>query len=82
MHLVEEVQHGFRQKFPLGEMPKPIFIGINIILYAFCFATFLLSIRSSSLAIPFTWILAIAMLMNGAGHIGIMSVRRRYFHGG
>lgn len=82
MHLVEEVKTGFRSRFPLGEMPRPLFVGINIVVYAFCFATLILSARGDVLAIPFAWIFAVAMLLNGLGHVGIMAVRRGYFPGG
>jgi hypothetical protein len=82
MHLVEEVKTGFRKKMLIGEIPRPLFVGLNILLYAFCFATFFLSVRGYALAIPLTWIFAIGMLLNGVGHIGIMIVRRSYFPGG
>ena len=82
MHLVEEVRTGFRKKLPLGEMPKSLFVGINVFIYAFCFTTFFLSVRRDGLAIPFSWTFAIAMLMNGIGHIGIMALNRKYFPGG
>jgi hypothetical protein len=82
MHLVEEVKTGFRKKMLIGEMPRSLFVGLNILLYAFCFTTLGLSVRGHALAIPLTWIFAIAMLLNGVGHIGIMIVRRSYFPGG
>jgi hypothetical protein len=82
MHLVEEVKTGFRKKIPIGEMPRPLFVGLNILLYAFCFKTLFLSVRGHTSAVPLTWIFAIGMLLNGAGHIGIMVVRRSYFPGG
>ena len=82
VHLVEEVKTGFRKKLPIGEMPKPLFIGINVVVYAFCFTTLLLSARGHELATLFAWVFAIAMLMNGIGHIGMMLVRREYFPGG
>lgn len=82
IHLTEEIKTGFRKKLPIVEMPKSLFIGINIIIYTFCFTTLFLSIRACELAIPFSWILAIAMLINGIGHIGIMAVKREYFPGG
>ena len=82
VHLVEEIKTGFRKKLPIGEMPKPLFIGINVVVYAFCFTTLLLSARGHELATPFAWVFAIAMLMNGIGHIGMMLVRREYFPGG
>jgi hypothetical protein len=82
LHLGEEVKTGFREKFPLGEMPRPLFIGLNIIVYTFCFATLFLSAQGHELAIPLAWIFALAMLANGAIHIGMMALRRRYFPGG
>ena len=82
VHLVEEVKTGFRKKLPIGEMPRLLFIGINFVVYAFCFTTLVLCLRGNDLAIPFAWIFAIAMLMNGIGHIGIMVIRREYFPGG
>jgi hypothetical protein len=81
VHLVEEVKTGFRKKLPIGEMPRLLFIGINVVVYAFCFTTLLLSAHGNELTIPFAWVFAIAMLMNGIGHIGIMLVRRKYFPG-
>jgi hypothetical protein len=82
VHLAEEVKTGFRKKLPIGEMPGLLFIGINVVVYAFCFTTLLLSARGHELATPFAWVFAIAMLMNGIGHIGMMLVRREYFPGG
>lgn len=82
MHLVEEVKTGFRKKIPIGEMSRPLFVGLNILIYAFCFTTFFLSVHGHASAITLTWIFAIGMLLNGAGHIGIMVVRRSYFPGG
>ena len=82
MHLVEEIKTGFRRKLPFGEMPRHIFIGINIFVYMFCFTTFSLSLVGSELAIPLAWVLAAGMLLNGLGHIAIMIVKRGYFPGG
>jgi len=81
-HLYEEVRTGFRRKFPVGEMPVFVFVGVNVVLYAFCFSTLFLSTRGHPLAIPFAWIFAVIMLANGIGHIGIMLCRRAYFPGG
>lgn len=63
-------------------MPKPIFIGINIVIYTFSFITLFLSLFDNDLALPFVWIFAVGVLLNGVGHIGIMAVRRHYFPGG
>jgi len=82
LHLIEEVKTGFRKKLPFGEMPKPVFIGVNILVYSFCLATFLLLLAGSGLAIPFAWVFSVGMLLNGLGHIAIMIPRRKYFPGG
>jgi hypothetical protein len=82
IHLAEEIKTGFRKKFPLGEMPRPLFIGGNVVFYTFCFATLFLSAQGHELAIPLAWIFAVAMLANGVVHIGMMALRRRYFPGG
>jgi hypothetical protein len=82
IHLIEEVKAGFRAQFPLGEMPKPIFIGINVLIYGFGLATFFLSLGNGPLAVPLAWIWAIAMLFNGVGHLGIMLIKHRYVPGG
>ena len=82
LHLIEELKTGFRKKYPLGEMPKALFIGINIIIYSFCAVTFSLSLLGHDMAIPFAWILALAMIVNGFGHIAIMVYKREYFPGG
>ena len=82
VHLAEEIKTGFRKKFPPGEIPKPLFIAGNAIVYTFCFATLFLSGRGSELGIRFAWIFAVAMLANGAAHIGMMALRSEYFPGG
>jgi hypothetical protein len=81
-HLIEEVSAGFRTRFPLGPMPKPIFIGVNIVIYTYCGATLILATRGHPMAIHLSWILASVMLLNGLGHLGIMITRRDYFPGG
>lgn len=81
-HLVEEINTDFRRKFPLGEMPKPIFIGVNVWLYLFCSVTLILATFESWLAVPLAWIFAVGMLLNGMGHIAIMLVKSAYFPGG
>lgn len=82
LHLAEEVRTGFREQFITGEMPLPVFIGINVILYTFCFATLFLSARGASVALPMAWLLAVTMTLNGIGHLGVMVLKRRYFPGG
>ena len=82
VHLREEVRTGFRHKLPFGIMPRPLFIGINLLLYTFCLAAFVLSFVNNKVAVPMAWVFATAMLLNGAGHIAIMLFNRRYFPGG
>lgn len=82
LHLIEEVNMGFRERFPTGGMSLPLFVVINVAVYAFCFATLILSARDGELAMPFAWIFAVTMFVNGLGHVGIMVVRHRYFPGG
>ncbi len=82
VHLVEEIQTGFRVKFPFGEMPRPIFIGINVLLYSYYMVVILLASIYHPLAAPLARPLALVMALNGLGHLGIMAFRRAYFPGG
>jgi hypothetical protein len=82
LHLLEEIKTGFRHRLPVGKMPLPVFLGINITIYIFCAFTLFLSMSGSNLAIPFVWIFAMAMSLNGLGHIGMMAYKRSYFPGG
>jgi hypothetical protein len=82
LHLVEEFKTGFRSRLPVGEMSRPLFVGINIVVYTFCFTTLILSARDGQLATPFAWVFATAMFLNGLGHVALMVARRRYFPGG
>lgn len=82
IHLIEEVKTEFRKRLPLGEMSATLFVGINIVIYLFCFSTLYLSMCSHPLTIPFTWMFALGMLLNGIGHIVIMLVKKAYFPGG
>jgi hypothetical protein len=81
-HLVEEIRTDFRKKLPIGEMPLPVFVSINILLYAFCFTTFILSLISHPAAVTLAWIFAVGMAFNGFGHVGFMLAKRKYFPGG
>jgi hypothetical protein len=82
LHLVEEVRGDFRRQFPLGEMPRLLFVGITVAVYAFCAVMIWLAINESPAAIPMAWAFAVAMLINGTGHLAIMAIRRAYFPGG
>ncbi len=82
LHFVEEVRGDFRRKFPLGEIPLLLFVGINVLVYAYCARMIWLALDGSPAAIPMAWGFAIAMMLNGTGHLAIMVVRRGYFPGG
>jgi hypothetical protein len=82
LHLLEEIKTGFRRRLPIGKMPLSVFVGINILVYLFCAFTMYLSVSGSSLAFSFQWIFAMTMVLNGLGHIGIMTIKRSYFPGG
>jgi hypothetical protein len=47
---VDEISTGLRRKLPLGEMPLALFVGINVVVYGFCFTTLILSARDGRLA--------------------------------
>jgi hypothetical protein len=64
LHLAEEIRAGFRKQFVTGGMPLPVFIGINVVLYAFCFATLLLAARGARVAIPMAWLFALGMALS------------------
>lgn len=82
LHLVEEVRTGFRLRFPLGEMPTPLFVGINVGIYTFALVMLALSMAHHPAHVPMAWLFSVAVALNGAAHLGIMAVRRSYFPGG
>ncbi len=82
LHLLEETKTGFRRRFPLGQMPLPLFLGINMVIYSFCFANLALSLTGNHLADWLAWPLAVGTLANGLGHIAVMLLTWRYFPGG
>ncbi|MCP4632043.1 MAG: HXXEE domain-containing protein [candidate division Zixibacteria bacterium] len=82
LHLIEEIRGDFRRKFPLGKVPKPIFIIGNIALYGFAITALYLSYVNAPVAIKMIWIFTILMLLNGVGHMVIMIIRKMYFPGG
>lgn len=81
-HLIEEVKTDFRKHIPIGEVPQPLFIGINILIYLYCVVMLFLSFMSNPIAAPMAWVFAIAMLLNGLGHTAMMIIRKTYFPGG
>jgi hypothetical protein len=82
LHLVEEVKTGFRKRFPLGEVPLPVFVGLNVLIYAGALLSALLCFAGHPAGLTLAWMYGVAMLVNGVGHIGIMLFRRTYFPGG
>lgn len=82
LHLVEEVTTGFRVRFPLGEMPRSLFVLINVAIYAYALVMIVLAARGNPLAVSMAWPFALMMLVNGLGHLIIMGIRREYFPGG
>lgn len=82
VHLCEEVHGRLRHRFPFGVMPRPIFVGINVLLFTLYGLTIFWAHRHARPAVPAAWILALVALGNGLGHIGVMIQRRKYFPGG
>jgi hypothetical protein len=81
LHLVEEIATGFRRRFPLGEMPRPLFVGVNAVLYSYAAVMIGLSLAAHPASAAMAWPFAAAMVLNGGGHLGIMLLRRKYFPG-
>ena len=82
LHHIEEVRKGFRKRMLWGEMPLPVFVGINIFIYSFCLITFLLLLYGNQLGGVFAWVFAVSMFINGMVHLVMMVVQRAYFPGG
>jgi len=70
MHLIEEIKTSFRQRPPLSEMPRPVFMGAKIAIYAFCFTNLILFAHKDALAIPLAWIFVVAILLTDWGILG------------
>jgi len=81
-HLIEEVKTDFRKRNPIGEVPQPFFISINILIYLYCVVMLFFSFKSNPIAVSMAWIFATIMLLNGIGHTVMMIFRKRYFPGG
>jgi hypothetical protein len=80
--LVEEVRTEFRRRIPVGEMPLSLFVIINVLIYLYCILMLVLAFTSNPIAIPMAWIITVAMLLNGIGHIAMMIFTKAYFPGG
>jgi hypothetical protein len=63
-------------------MPRPVFLGVNAVLYANVAVVIGLSLGAHPLSVALAWPFAAAMTLNGVGHLGIMLLRRAYFPGG
>jgi len=82
VHLVEEIHTGFRRKFPLGEMPRSVFVTVNIIVYSWALAAYLSYFFNHPWGPSLVFFFSLAVLGNGLFHLGYMVLRRRYFPGG
>ncbi|MCX8131826.1 MAG: HXXEE domain-containing protein [Clostridia bacterium] len=82
VHLAEEIRTGFRIKFPFGEIPKRVFVGVNIVIYSYAVLTLVLAMQNESVSIPLIWVFAIIQILNVIGHIGFMLRAKGYFPGG
>lgn len=82
VHLVEEIKTGFRKKLSIGEMPKPLFVGINALIYSFALAAIIMYLIDINLGLIFIWIFTVGNVLNGTGHIAFMLIKRGYFPGG
>ena len=82
LHLAEEVLTGFRLRFPLGKMPKSMFVSGNVLVFVYAFFTAYLSLNGTPIAVLLAWIFGVGMLLNGLLHLGIMIFKRAYFPGG
>lgn len=81
-HLVEEIRNDFFKKFPLGAIPRPVAIVLNILLYAGVLITLYLVYLGSQLGVTLSWVFAILMLSNAVGHLLMMLIKRGYLPGG
>jgi hypothetical protein len=82
IHLYEEVRKDFRRVVPLGEIPKSVFILLNVAAFAFAVVTLCLCQAENAVGFVLAWIYGIAMVINGCIHIGMMIYKRGYFPGG
>lgn len=81
-HLLEEMKTGFRKKYPLGEIPMPLLILINVIGYSLAISAGILCLMENQLGVLLSWIFAIAMFTNVIFHFGMIVYRKGYFPGG
>lgn len=81
-HLAEEIHTGFRRRFPLGEMPRPVFAAVNVVVYAWALAAYLLYLSGRPGGLPLVFLFSLMVLANGLFHLGYMLLRHRYFPGG
>lgn len=82
VHLVEEIATGYRERIPLGPMPKWLFVALNVVLYGFSLGALVLTARTQLAGLVMAWILTAVLILIGLGHLIIMLVRRQYFPGG
>lgn len=80
-HLLGEIATGFRVRFPLGEMPMPVFVLANAALYAYALFI-LLGLMRGRRVFAHVWAFIVILALNVAVHVGIMAVTGAYFPGG
>lgn len=71
-HLAEEMLTGIRRRFPLREMPRSVFVAVNIIVYSWVPATYLSFLSGHSWGPCLVFIFSLAVLGNGLFHLGYM----------
>ena len=82
IHLVEEIKTGFRKQLIIGEMPRSLFIGMNVLIYSYALVMLILSWLGNPASIWMAWIFTVGNLINASGHIAAMIYHRGYFPGG
>jgi hypothetical protein len=82
IHLFEEVRQDFRRKVPIGEIPKSLFVWLNVAAFTFAIVTLCLCQAEMAIGFVLAWIYGIAMIINGCIHMGMMIHKRGYFPGG
>ena len=80
-HLIEEIKTSFFEKFPLGPIPTPLALVLNIAIYSGALLTIYLAAVGNAVAIPLAWVFGVVMLTNALFHLLIVAIKRTYFPG-
>ena len=81
LHLVEEIKTDFFKKFPLGPIPIPLALVLNVMIYAGALLIIYLAAVGNAVAIPMAWIFGVVMLSNAVLHLLMVAIKRAYFPG-